>query len=226
MNVVVFGSGGDIGKAVFERISATDRAHGFTHAGCDVTSTEAVRSALGMVWADSVGIDGVVCCHGAPGLIKPSLEVADDEFKHVLEIDLLGSFIVAREAMRYMATQGHGRIVFVSSIHALATYPKRAAYAAAKAGVCGLMRAIAVEWAKDGVFVNAVLPGQVATTRRTDMHESAAAYGRSPSGGFVDVEAVAEAAYYLLRAPGVNGHSLVVDDGWTASAWYGDHAQP
>lgn len=220
---VVFGSGGDIGRTVFAHLSGKERAHGFTHAGCDVTNTEQVRSSLGMVWAEAGRIDGVVCCHGAPGLIKPSLEVQDDEFRRVLEVDLVGSFVVAREAMRYMASQGHGRIVFVSSIHAIATYPQRAAYAAAKAGVCGLMRALAIEWAKYEVFVNAVLPGQVHLTDRTEPHELVAAYDRSPSGGFVTTMDVAEAVSYLLNANGVNGHSLVVDDGWTASAWYGSH---
>lgn len=222
--VVVFGRNGDIGGAVFDAVFERGWfACGFTRSGADVTSTDSIRSALGTVWATHGRIDGVVCCHGAPGVIKPSTVVTDSEFWNVLEIDVLGSFKVAREAMRYMGPQERGSIVFVSSIHAVATYPQRAAYAAAKAGVCGLMRALAVEWVHRGVRVNAVLPGQVQGTKRTERHENEDAYKRSPSGEFVTPEAVAAAACYLLDAPGVNGHALVVDDGWTASAWYGDH---
>jgi NAD(P)-dependent dehydrogenase (short-subunit alcohol dehydrogenase family) len=221
---VVTGANGAIGISVTVAL----RLHGasvfaFGSERCNVVDTDSVRAALGMVWANCQRLDGVVCCQGAPGLIKPSLDVTDGEMRAVLDIDLVGSFRVACEAMRYMGPQGHGRVVFVSSIHAIATYPKRAAYAAAKAGLCGLTRALAIEWAQRDVFVNAVLPGQVQGTERTKPHENGEAGKRSPSGVFVTPEAVSQAVCYLLDAPGVNGHALVVDDGWLASAWYGDH---
>jgi len=226
--IVVVGAGGDIGSSVRAALlNQGVKAVGFEKHQCDVTSLESVRSALGGAWAAYERLDGLVLCNGAPGVIKPSLTLTDDEFQRVLEIDLVGSFRAAREAMRYMGPQGHGKIVFLSSMHAIATYPERAAYAAAKAGVCGMMRALAIEWAQRNVQVNAVLPGQVEGTERTEPHMRVGrAMERSPSGFFVYMRAVTDAVCYLLDSSGVNGHSLVVDDGWLASAWYGDHAKP
>lgn len=223
--IIVTGARGDIGSVVAAHLEA----HGAavfcgTHDSCDVTDPDSVR----MFFADAVNIfdgrlDGLVTCHGAPGCIKPTLDLTDEEFLNVIQVDLVGTLRVCREAARYMLPQGSGRIVCLSSIHAIATYPKRAAYAAAKAGVVGLAKALAVEWAKDGIAVNAVLPGQVARTRRTDRLDVVEVLERSPSISLPLPEEVAEAVAFLLQTSGINGHALTVDDGWLASAWYKNH---
>lgn len=223
MRVVVTGALGDIGSAVVKHLAAQghDVIQG-TREVCDVTSLDSVRSFLGMAWG-AEGFDALVTCHGAPGCIKASCDLTDEEFGRVLEIDLIGTFRVCREAARYMLARRKGAIVNVSSIHALAAYPERAAYAAAKAGVCGLTRALAVEWALRGITVNAVLPGQVFDTRRTDKVFCSRMIDRSPSGALVYPDDVAAAILMLLTSKGITGQCLAVDDGWTASGYFKSH---
>ena len=224
--VVVVGASGDIGTAVaWELTTQGSHVYNASSATMDVTSPGSVREFLAHAWGSGTpALDGLVLCHGAPGCIKPTTELTDVEFSKVIEVDLMGTFRVAREAARYMIARGRGSIVAVSSIHAMATYPQRAAYAAAKAGVVGLMRALAIEWAVHGISVNCVLPGQVLRTRRTNglKERSPGIEALSPGGAFVSTGDVARAVCFLLDAPhGINGHSLVVDNGWTASAWKG-----
>lgn len=223
--IVVTGAGGDIGQHICMTLAdnGAEVVRG-THDVVDVTSTESIRSFLGYAWARGP-FDGLVTAHGAPGCIKPTATVSDDEWQRIIDVDLTGTFKVCREVSRYLCTGIGGSIVNLSSMHAVATYPQRACYAAAKAGVVGLTKALAVEWAQRGVTVNAVLPGQVEETRRTARIEgNPRLRERSPSGRLVRPEAVAEAVMYLLEAKGVNGHTLVVDDGWTSSAWWDKHA--
>lgn len=227
--VIVTGARGDIGSVVAAHLEAQG-AEVFcgTHDSCDVTDLKSVQA----FFRDAMDIfegqlDGLVTCHGAPGCIKPTLDLTDEEFDAVIQTDLVGTLRVCREAGRHMLMRGHGRIVCISSIHAIATYPKRAAYAAAKAGVVGLVKALAVEWARHGVFVNAVLPGQICSTRRTDKLGDDAlcdVFDRSPSGRLPLPAEVASAVAFLLQNRGINGHALVVDDGWTSSAWFRSHA--
>lgn len=224
--IAVIGASGDIGLAIADWLQAKGAVVvEANQEACNVTSLDSVRSFLAGAWAAKPAsrLDGIVLAHGAAGCVKPSLELTDEEFERVLAVDVTGAFRVMREAMRYMGAQGYGNMVVLSSIHAIATYPERAAYAAAKAGVVGLVKALAIEWVKRGVRVNAVLPGQVYGTRRTDKVTSSRMYDRSPSGRLVDGVDVAQAVAYLLDSSGVNGHSLTVDDGWTSSAYFNAH---
>lgn len=220
MRVVVTGATGDIGAHICSILN--DAGHVALGAGsdqCDVTSTDSVRSLLGASWP----FQAVVNCHGAPGRIKPTLTLTDEEWGEVVDVDLTGTFRVCREAARFLTAALGGAIVNVSSIHALATYPERAVYAAAKAGVVGLTRALAIEWGKYGLRVNAVLPGQVMNTDRTDAVMSARLLERSPTGRLATAEDVAQAVLSLLKNKGINGTTLVVDHGWLASAYWGPH---
>lgn len=220
MRIVVTGASGDVGGGIVTAL--LHRGHKALEANsesCDVRSLDSVRSFLGSCWP----FDGVVTCHGAAGCVKPTLELTDEEWAAVIGIDLTGAFRVCREAARYMLAAGGGSIVNVSSIHALATYPQRAAYAAAKAGVVGLTRALAIEWGKRGLRVNAVLPGQVGGTRRTERVMSPRMEERSPTGRFVTPLDVGRAAVSLLENPGINGATLVVDEGWLSSAYWDSH---
>ena len=227
--IVVTGGHGDIGKAIYDDLNEQEACVERPDRGdMDVTDGASVRRYFDGFPRDGYQVQGLVVCHGAPGCIKPSLDLTDEEFQKVIDVDLVGTFRVCREAARLMLPQGKGHIVVVSSIHALATYPERAAYAAAKAGVCGLVRALAVEWAQSGLYVNAVLPGQVWRTQRTANLKTdgiVQASHRSPSGTLIPLKAVASAVSFLLASSGINGHSLVVDDAWTASAWFKPHDQ-
>lgn len=92
-------------------------------------------------------------------LYKRALDITVDEFDKVIETDLRGHFLMSQQVIPQMMQQGGGAIVNISSVHALATRPRFAVYAAAKGGVVAMTRGLALEVAKENIRVNAVLPG-------------------------------------------------------------------
>jgi NAD(P)-dependent dehydrogenase (short-subunit alcohol dehydrogenase family) len=131
---------------------------------CDVTA-EADRVHLVEETTRRFGrIDGLVNNAGSAH-ITPALAESSDAFREMLELNLVGPFAIAREAVRVMRQNGGGAIVNVSTTHAvrpLAVAPC-AGYTAAKAGLAGLTRELALQWARYDVRVNAIAPGAFAT---------------------------------------------------------------
>jgi len=176
-------------------------------------------------------VDILVCAHGYTPITTPSVQISMmDEFIPLLMTDLAGTFLAAQTVAPYMQRQQQGSMVFVTSLHAHQTYPARAAYAAAKAGIGGMARSLALEWGKDGITVNTVLPWQVAggrTFRQAHVHEQAtgedllAAYvAKSPLRQLVTEDDVADAVAFLARNRSCTGMELVLDTGVSASMWY------
>jgi NAD(P)-dependent dehydrogenase (short-subunit alcohol dehydrogenase family) len=236
-SALVVGASGSIGAACVQKLQEEDlavfsaRRSSFNRTGvkrpirCDVTSQESVEGAVGIAAAWPGGIHVLVCAWGAPSLIKPSIELSPEEFNEIIQTDLVGCFRVCRQAGKYMVAQGYGRIVIVSSYHAIATYPMRAAYAAAKAGVVGLMQCLAIEWAQHGVTVNAVLPGQVESARSLKLGLPLDKIRqRFPTKKIPKPSDIADAVAFLCRRESghINGHSIVIDGGWTKDAYW-DH---
>ena len=173
----------------------------------------------------------LVCAHGHPPVTTPSVSLSMiEEFIPVIMTDLGGTFLAAQAVAPYMQRQKCGSMVFVSSLHARQTYPARAAYAAAKAGVCGMARSLALEWGKDGITVNTILPWQVAgsrTFRMAHFHEQATGEDlleqylhRSPLRHLVSEDEVADAVAFLIRNRSCTGMELVLDSGVSASMWH------
>ena len=158
------------------------------------------------------------------GVTAPG-ETADypvDQWDRILGVNLRSAFLGAKSA--YPHLQPGSSIVMVSSICASQGFGARAAYCASKAGVDGLVRALAVEWAPFGIRVNAVAPGTVAT----EMQQSMVASGRIsmdgylariPMGRIADPSEIADAVIYLgsARASYVTGVVLAVDGGWAVA---------
>jgi NAD(P)-dependent dehydrogenase (short-subunit alcohol dehydrogenase family) len=140
-------------------------------------------------------------------------------------VNLLAPFLLAKAFGAMMLEQKSGSIVNVASIAGLVGVADRSAYNASKHGLVGLTRTLAAEWGGRGVRVNAVCPGWVKT--EMDIADQAAhgSYndadieGVNPMGRFATPEDVAQAILFLAdpeRSGFVNGHTLVVDGGWTS----------
>ena len=109
----------------------------------------------------------LVCAHGAPPCLTPTLDLTVNEVERIYRTDVLGTLLMAQVVGAGMVERREGAMVFVSSAHATQTYPARAPYAMAKASVCSLARALAVEWGHANVRVNSVSPWQCAGPTRS-----------------------------------------------------------
>jgi gluconate 5-dehydrogenase len=151
----------------------------------DVTDAAAVRVAFGRIEAEHGRLDILV---NNAGIIprKPLLETSDAEWQAVIDSNLTAYFRLAREAARLMVPARRGRIIMISSIMGLLARPTIPGYGTAKAGLHGLVRAMAVELAPHGVLVNAIAPGFVPTDAtqalRADPNFNEWISGRAPLG--------------------------------------------
>ena len=137
-----------------------------------------------------------------------------DDWKRQIEITLHTAFLMTRAVLPIMRKQGYGRIVNLSSVTGpLVSNVGSSAYGAAKAGMDGMMRAVALEIAKSGITINAVAPGWIATSSSTDAEREAANY--TPVGRAGTPHEVAAAVCFLASrdASYITGQSLVVDGG-------------
>jgi NAD(P)-dependent dehydrogenase (short-subunit alcohol dehydrogenase family) len=153
-------------------------------------------------------------------LKKPFIEVTDEDFSSVISTNLESVFTMSREVSRVMLDQGSGSIVNISSMAAHYGIPQVIGYTAAKSGIEGMTRAMAVELSPHGIRVNCVAPGFIATSMSSgamngDEVRKQKAMGRTPMGKFGSPEDIADAVHFLVsEAAGyITGTVLPVDGG-------------
>ncbi|MDT4937075.1 MAG: hypothetical protein QOG80_746 [Pseudonocardiales bacterium] len=194
--------------------------------GCvaDVRDVDALAAAVADAEATWGGLDAAIACAGViAGGVEQHLLAADAE-RTVLEVNLLGVLNLARVAMPALLRRPpprSGRFVAVASAAATRGLPMLAAYCAAKAGVVGLVRALAVELAAEGITVNAVCPGSTETAilrqsaQLYDLPSTATFADQQPIGRLVRADEVARAVVFLASAGAgaITGTALPVDGG-------------
>jgi 2-dehydro-3-deoxy-D-gluconate 5-dehydrogenase len=157
------------------------------------------------------------------GMIRrsPAVEYSEDDWTTVLEVNLSSVFRLSQLAGRHMIeSQRGGKIVNIASLLSFQGGITVPAYAASKGGVAQLTKALANEWAKYGINVNAIAPGYMRTTNtaalQADETRNRQILERIPAGRWGETDDVAGAAVFLSSPASdyVNGHVLVVDGGW------------
>jgi len=187
----------------------------------DIRKSESVVELFGSVIDEQQRVDVVVTTPGA-NVRKPLSTYKDSEFDRVVELNLKGTFRVLREAGNVMAARGRGSIIAFSSIRSLVVEPGQGVYAATKAGIVQMVRALAAELGSRGVRVNAIAPGVVETplTRpikdHSEWYEAYAA--KSVLGRWATADEMIGPVLFLASDASsyVTGSVLFVDGGWTA----------
>ncbi len=201
---------------VAEAASAVDHAHGYA---CDITDEASVDEALERI-VDELGQAPSVLVNNA-GLVRfgdlLDHEVAD--FRAVVEVNLVGAFIVSRAVARRMAARGDGAIVNITSLNALAPSADAGAYPATKAALAKLTEQMVLSLAPRGIRVNAVAPGFINAGMSAPIYAEGDALAQReasvPAGRIGNAEDVAAAVSFLVseEAGYIHGQHLVVDGG-------------
>jgi 3-oxoacyl-[acyl-carrier protein] reductase len=226
--VVVTGASRGIGAACAEMfVGGGDAVAGLSSSGacavdgvvsvrCDVADSASVDTAFGEV-ESTLGACEVLVANAGVTDDQLAVRMSDEAWRRVLDVNLTGAFLCARRALRRMLRAHSGRIVFVSSVGAFVGLPGQANYAASKAGLVGLARALAREVGSRGITVNVVAPGLIDTemTRALGDARLDAMTANVPLGRLGAADDVASAVSYLASpaAAYVTGAVLAVDGG-------------
>jgi NAD(P)-dependent dehydrogenase (short-subunit alcohol dehydrogenase family) len=187
-------------------------------AHCDVSNEDEVAAAFDLAMSTFGRVDAVLNVAGISGTPTPLHELTMDAYNAVLNVNLRGVFLGIKYGVRAMlAGDRGGSIVNWSSIGGNLAFPGAGLYCASKAGVIGVTRVAALDYAMNGIRVNAICPGFADTPMNNDiLRQMPELSTKQPIGRASTAEEVADMAVYLCsdRAASVNGAIIPVDGGW------------
>jgi glucose 1-dehydrogenase len=198
----------DEAEEVYERLSAAGEVH---WAVGDLSDVDTPEHLIGEARAAYGRLDALVNNAGLTSA-KPALELTDEDFDAIFSVDVRAAFLLSKEAAPLLKEQGGGSIVNVTSVHEHVPRPGFLLYAAAKAALGMMTRGLALELGADGIRVNAVAPGAIATERNVEADELTP---EIPLGRPGAPEEVAALVSWLVsdEARYVTGTSVVIDGG-------------
>ena len=195
----------------------------------DVTSAEQVRACFSALGEEPVD---VLINNAGLQHVSPVGEFSEERWDLLLDVMLKGAFLLTQTVLPGMRRQGFGRIVNIGSIHSLVGSPFKSAYVAAKHGLVGLSKVVALETGDVDITINTICPAYVRTPLvDAQIRAQTQAHGISeqdvidtimlkpmPKKAFITMEEIAAAVVFLMsrEARNITGQTLVIDGGWTA----------
>jgi NAD(P)-dependent dehydrogenase (short-subunit alcohol dehydrogenase family) len=228
MAVALAGAGAELLLVSRNTQQLSDTARAAENAGAgvevfrtDVTQEEDVRK-LETEIRGKTGKLHILINNAGINVRKPVTDFTLAEWRQVLDTNLTGPFLMCRSFVPMMKGHGYGRILNLTSIMSHVALPGRSAYAASKTGLLGFTRALALELAPEGITVNGISPGPVATEMNQPILQNPELnqqfISRIPLGRWGKVEEIGKLALYLCseEAGFITGADFLIDGGWTA----------
>jgi gluconate 5-dehydrogenase len=209
----------DVDKLRLEALMDEVGSQNVVTVACDVTEPEACANLVDRTAAD-IGLDVFVHAAGI-NIRTPVADVDQADWQRILDVNLTSCYTLGRRVGEIMCSQGHGKLVYFSSVSGQLAHPKHAAYAASKGALNQLLKVMAVEWAPAGITVNAIAPGY-ATTPLTEEYRARPGVmsdllARIPMGRLASADDVVGASLFFSspRSDYITGQVLLVDGGRT-----------